>query len=258
MLLNVYQQTVDELRKPVFTWTLAMLVSAALIVLAYPLADRMVDLDWLSEQRSASFMFGLAPAKRSMERLGEWLHAVGFGLVFPLLLAFYASRLGSWLVAGEEERGSLGMLLAAPITRTRFLAEKAAVLVVSVARPVLGLGLLLWAASWFGLHVAGAGLELLALFIFGLLFGGLALALGSATGRQQLSLAAALGGLLLAFLTARLPELLAAAGWLRVVSPLYYYDAADARPVLLLALAALALAAFGMAWASFDRRDLEI
>ena len=258
MALSVFAQTYNELRKPIFYWTLVMVGVAGLIMLAFPLLDGPFDLDWLGAQRSASFLFGYEVGQLRLSHLGDWLQAVGFGLFFPLLLSVYASVVGSWLVAGEEERGSLGLLLAAPLARWRFMLEKSAVLLVSVLRPVLVLGLILWMMGLFGASVSGLVNLLLGLFLLSLLFGALALAVGSFRGRQRLSLGVTLGGLLMAFAISRLPPSHPVGQLLRLLSPVYLYEASAANPVFLLALLALVVICLVLAWVGFERRDLEV
>lgn len=258
MLISIFTQSYQELRRPVFYWTVGILCLAGLVLLAFPMLDLFIDLDWLGEQSSAFFLFGHEPGQLKFSHLGDWLHAVGFGLFFPLSLSVYASILGSWLVAGEEERGSLGLLLAAPLARWRFMFEKSVVLLVSVLRPVAGLGLAVWVMSWFGVRISGVGYLLIGLFLLGLFFGALALAVGSFSGRQRLSLGISLACLALAFALSRLPSAMPVGHMLRLFSPVSHYESSAVSPVFLLGLLALTLICFGLAWIGFERRDLAV
>ena len=238
--------------------TLALLGLAGLVLLAFPVLDTALDMDWLSSQGSASILFGDEAGGLRLSMLAGWLAAVGFGLIFPLALTVYASFIGSWLVGGEEERGSLGMLLAAPVTRWRFMLEKSAVLVVVILRPVLVLGVALLLLSRLGVGVPDLSSRVFGLFLLALVFGALALALGSISGRRRLSLGITLVGLGFAFAFSRLPDKLPVGHALRMISPVYLYEAAPASPVFLLALLALALVCLGVGWAAFERRDLAV
>jgi ABC-2 type transport system permease protein len=254
MSLNVFTQSYRELHWPVFRCTLVLLGQAGLILLAFPVLDHFFDLDWLSSHSSASLLFGYEPGFLRLSQVSDWLDAAGFGLFFPLAMAVYACMMGSWLVAGEEERGSLGLLLAAPLARWRFMLEKSAVLVVVILRPVLVLGLALFVLSRMGIAVSNLTNRVAGLFLLALLFGALALALGSFSGRRRFSLGVALVGLVLAFAVRRLP----AGQVLRLISPVYHYEAGAGSPVFLLALLGLALCFIGVGWAGFEHRDLAV
>lgn len=258
MPYSVFAQSYRELNRPVFYSTLVMLGGAGLVLLAYPLLAGLYDMDWLGSLNSASFLFGDEPGKPQLSSLSGWLQAAGFGLFFPLAAAIYAIMMGSWLVAGEEERGSLGLLLAAPLSRQRFMLEKTGVLLVVIARPLLVLGLLLLLADRLGVALPGLASRMLSLFLLALLFGALAMALGSLTGRRRFSLVVALVGLALAFVVSRIPGGLPAGHVLRLASPLYLYETAVVEQFFLLALLGQAVICLAAGWAGFERRDLAV
>lgn len=87
-----------------------------------------------------------------------FMRAEVFSLVAPLLLIVMAVLWGADLIAGEEDRGTIDILMANPVSRARVLLEKWAALVVgvSVTGAALGAGLAL-AVPWAGLHIGMAG-----------------------------------------------------------------------------------------------------
>jgi ABC-2 type transport system permease protein len=110
-----------------------------------------------------------------------------FSLMAPLMILVYSISGGTNASTGEERSQTLGLLLANPISRTRVLLAKTAVVVIGV--------LLFCAATWGGVEAIAAitGIDTseqripaacLQLAGLGLMFGGLALAIGSATGRS--------------------------------------------------------------------------
>lgn len=116
-----------------------------------------------------------------------FLNAELFTLVLPALFIVFGISRGAQSVAGEEERGTLELLVVTPMSNTRLLIEKAAGLVAAV----LALGAALFIATMlssalFDLRVpvasglAGAA----ALSGLGVEFGCVALAAGAATGRR--------------------------------------------------------------------------
>lgn len=194
----------------------------------------------------------------------EWLRVIGFGLVLPLGLVVFTIRQGSWLVAGEEERNSLGLLLAVPLRRYRLILEKFAVLVLLALVPVFAVWLALSLVRWLGwlplpgLALAGAAALL---FLVGLAFGAPAMALGSLTGRRWLSFTITLAFALLMLWVSRLPGSFQVHPVLRFLSPFYYYNAVlfnrlywgYALILLLVVVGSLILASI-----IFERRDLPV
>ncbi|GEM88094.1 ABC transporter permease subunit [Meiothermus granaticius] len=107
-----------------------------------------------------------------------------FALMVPLLLIIQGVGIGSATLAGEEERGQLELIAAHPVGRTRLFLEKLGLL----GAALLFSSLLLFVSIWLGLKAVGVPLpldhQLAAVsgsFLLGLLFGGLALALGLAS-----------------------------------------------------------------------------
>src|SRR5215472_4077027 len=54
------------------------------------------------------------------------------GAILPLLLSIWTVLAGAYLVRGEEERGTMDVLLATPQPRTRLLLEKVGALVIAL------------------------------------------------------------------------------------------------------------------------------
>ena len=94
-----------------------------------------------------------------MEDMPEWLRVVYgesmgsvaglvgmamFTLVSPLVLLVYAIAMGSGAAVGEEEGGTLALLLANPVSRGHVLLAKAAVAIIGV--------LLIVVAVWLGIE----------------------------------------------------------------------------------------------------------
>lgn len=122
-----------------------------------------------------------------------FLNAELFTMILPVLFIVHGIARGARLVAGEEEAGSLEMVLVTPMSTTRLLAEKAAGLVVGV----MVLGLVCATATWavstifdMGVPIGHVAVASLAMVLLGVEFGLLALAVGAATGRRMVALAA--------------------------------------------------------------------
>lgn len=257
---SVFWQTLHETRRSLIYWTLSLSGAAWLVLLAYPLLVRITGSPSVLQGLPAWLGFFLGTAARPAEA-GGWMELVGFGLVLPLGLVIFTIFQGSWLVAGEEERGALGLLLSAPLQRNRLIVEKYAVLVLLALIPAAGVWLVLSPLRWLGwLPVSGLALlwDSVILFLVGLAFGALAMALGSLTGKRWLSFGGTLAFALLMLFVSRLPESVSIQPVLRFLSPFYYYSAAltplswgHALVLFLIAVAGLILA-----WMIFEQRDL--
>ena len=115
------------------------------------------------------------------------------GLLGAITVAGFAVAMGAQLVAGEERDGTLSLLLSHPVSRLGVGVTKAAVLVLAIGVTSLGLwGAAALAGLPFDLTLGDAHLgELcLALAANALVCGGVAFALGAATGSRGLALGA--------------------------------------------------------------------
>jgi len=195
-----------------------------------------------------------------------WIGRMGFVLLFPLVLGGFAARMGSHAVAGEIASGTLGLLLAQPVSRRAFLFAKSLALLICLILLTLVIGLGLLAGNWIfgvGLNLALFPAALLALLLYSLLVGFLALALGCLGISRRLSLAMAWLLILLWLGLALLVYLPTAwSGW-PFLSPLYALSMQNPLtagvPALAVALlGALAGMAFLSSWLIFEFRDLEI
>lgn len=193
-----------------------------------------------------------------------YLQSELFTFLAPTLLIVYGIGAGARAVAGEEEAGSLDLLLSVPIRRRRVLVDKFAAM--------LGATFFLTIVMWisvvafgplFDLRVGLGGFTAMSLntFLLGMVFGSLALAVGTSTGRRSVAIGVPSG---LAVATFIVNTLGPSVDWLdpfRLLSPFYYYS--DGNPILngldpvhALVLAGVSAAAFAYALWAFERRDL--
>lgn len=186
-----------------------------------------------------------------------------FSLIAPLTMVGYAVMAGSAATAGEEERKTLGVLVAQPVTRRSILLAKATGLVTAV----LAIGALFWlgttlAATVFDIAVdtGGVAAACLHLALLAVMFGTIALAAGSLTGRPGTAAAVAGGAAVAAYLADSMLPLADLDSWAEL-SPWFYYFGSD--PLRngvdighLLVLAVVAALALLVAVRSFERRDL--
>ena len=187
-----------------------------------------------------------------------------FGMMAPIAVMILTILIGARAVAGEEERRTMGLLLASPVSRTGVLLQKTAVMVLFG----LAIGLITFLGVAAGNFVGGLGMSLvnvaaasLLVSLLGIVFGAVALLVAAATGRVQLAVWVAVGAALTSHVAnAFLPFSDATAG-LERWTPNYYYLSSD--PLLdgmpwghALLLTVLAVALVAASVPAFNRRDL--
>jgi len=119
-----------------------------------------------------------------------------FSTLGPLILISFGVGRGARAIAGEEDAGTMDLLLATPVRRSRVVAEKAAAMLAGL----LLIGLCTWLTLVIVAPLADADLsasKLLAATVSlvgaGALYGGIALGLSAATGQRALSLGISAG-----------------------------------------------------------------
>lgn len=265
MLRSVFTKTLWETRRALVWWSLGLVGLVAMMVSVYPSVHRNAGLNKLvqdyPEALKAFISFGGTVDYTSA---AGYLGSEVFSFMLPLLLLIAAIGTGARALAGEEEQGTLDLLLANPISRTRLALEKLAALVAEVSV----LAFVFWLALAVGTSAAGmhVGRDKLAAAtldaaLLALVYGVLALLVGSAFGRRGLAVAVPAAAAVAAYLVNVLAAIVSSLSPAQKASPFFHYAAGDPlRQGLslwhtgLLALAAVALAI--LTPLAFARRDL--
>lgn len=267
MLRNVFWKTLRDQRRGLLWWGIGLVVLAVYLMWFYPsLRDQASTLNAYLEQ--------LPPALRATF-MGEftdftspegYLNTELYFFIVPFLFVIFAVGFGSNAIAGEEERGTLDLLLANPLPRWQVVVEKFATLVVSTAALafVLCLGLLI-GGRMVNLEISfGRVAEATASSVLlSLAFGTLALALGCASGQRGLSVGLATALAIAAYFLNSLAPLVEALKPYRKLSLFYYYIGADpltkglnlGHAAVLIGVTVVLLAV-GMI--AFERRDVAV
>ncbi len=265
MLRNVALKSLRDIRRGFLWWSLGLIGFVSLIVSVYPTVHSNPSLNKLAqdypEALQAFIAFGGAVDYSSA---AGYLGIELFSLMVPLLLLVAAIGTGAGAIAGEEERGTLELLLANPVSRTRVVLEKAVALGLELA----GLGVVLWLALWVGAVATGMDISVghlaaatLSAVLLALAYGAIAILLGAATGRRALAIGVTAAAGVAAYLVNGLAPLVHALKVPQKLSPFYHYAAGD--PLRhgisaghLAVLLAVAVAALALAPVFFARRDL--
>jgi ABC-2 type transport system permease protein len=186
--------------------------------------------------------------------------------IFIFLITVWPILAGSRMLRGEEERGSLDVLLSVPRPRLRVALEKLA----AMWTALLAMGLLIGLVAFGGGKTFGADFGLGDALLFGLdlaligaVFGGLSLLISQFT-QERGPAAGATAGLLLIFIVLDMVHRVAPSGeWISRLSPIYYYNLSKAlvpsygvNPGAMLLLAVLGIGLGGGTAYLFVHRDV--
>jgi ABC-2 type transport system permease protein len=122
-LRNVFAKTLRDLRGQILGWGIGAGLLGWMIIFLYPaFQDQVGDLLNLLKNYPAAFTAFFGDVTQ-LATFPGWLN-VEFYSYGPPILAIFAVAAGTGLIAGEEERGTLDLLLSQPIPRWRLVAEK--------------------------------------------------------------------------------------------------------------------------------------
>ena len=264
MAVPVMERSLVDRRRSTIWWMVGVAVYTVVNVAAYPAVKSQASLNDLLRDYPPALMamFGIDAAKLDMTSAVGYLGSQ-MNLIGPLLLLMAGIGFGAATVAGEEDAGTLRLLLAYPVTRTRVLIEKSAALVVVVALVGLALFLAIVAGRLFQLDIGllDVGAFCLAGVLLAVVYGMVAVAAGAATGSKALATGVATGLAAATYLLYSLSPVVTSIKPFRVLSPFWY--ALGGEPLSnglawrdLAVLVGLALLALVVAVVGFNRRDL--
>lgn len=262
---SVLLKTLRDARRGLVWWSLGLCSLVAMMVAVYPSVHGNTDMEKLVQNYPEALKAFIAFGGNVDYTSGAgYLGSELFSFMVPLLLLVAAIGAGARAIAGEEEQGTLDLLLANPVSRRRVVTEKLAALAVELA----WLALVLWASLAIGGaladtkvslgHFAAATGEAA---LLALLFGVLALLVGSALGRRGLAIAVAAAAAVAAYLVNALAAIVGALEPVQKLSPFYHYTVGDplrrgVSPGHTAVLAALVLVLAFAVPLVFERRDL--
>ena len=257
-LPGIFCKTLRDLKWQVFWYGMGLGLLAALVVYIYPsYKDQLADFDIPDAMRAliGDVDFSSGSGFLSAEFL-SWA---------PVLVVVFAIMAGVSAIAGEEANGTLDLLLARPISRTRVALEKVAGLVVAVfgiaaicyigwlvSVPFVEIDVSLWR-----LFIATFNMVPLMLFFVALsMWAGVTLPDRRAASGFATAVAVA------SFFTNFVANLVASLETLQYVSVFYYYDvdalAGGLDPAKLAVMLGLALAFFMLMLGSFQNREVGV
>ena len=259
---SVWGKWLWDARRSLLGWSIALVVVGCGYAAFWPMiADP--ELQGLLERYPRALLEAMNYT--DIATAAGYLNATVYGMLVGILLLVYAVSAGTRLIAGDEEAGTLDLILAHPVSRWSLALQRFGAYVVSVA--------VITAALWLGMvavrgpaqleGITVAGLTAMHVHVLGFatLFGALAFAVGAVTGRRALALAVGAGVAVLAYAAMGLLPQVDGLEWVRDYSPFTWMN--GSKPLqngidlthlgLMFGLAGV-LVGLGM-WA-FTRRDL--
>lgn len=228
MLRTITTKTLRDGRRSMLFWTLGIAALNVLIVLVYPLIETAPQFDELLGDLPDWVVAIIGEGELTSP--AGYLNSQLFAALLPILFIAYVGAAGSGAIAGEEESHTLDLLLANPVSRTRVVVEKALAMTVGLA----WLGLVSWASVVLPAMIIDMdiGAEYVAAVtlsavLLGYFMGGLALAVGAATGSRGLSIGIVVLVAVMGYLLNALAPLVEEIEALQRISPFYYFYAND-------------------------------
>jgi ABC-2 type transport system permease protein len=267
MLSSIAAKTVRESVRGLVWWSIGLVGLAALMLAFYPSIRDNPSLNELVENYPEALKGFVSFGGTFDYTTGAgYLGSELFSFMVPLLLLVAAIGAGARAIAGEEESGTLDLLLANPVSRRRVVVEKLGALVAEL----VVLGAALWVALWvggqvvdLGVSAANLGAATVSASLLALLFGCVALLVGSASGHRGRAIGVASAIAVAAYFLNALAPLADALEPFQRFSPYYWYAAGDplrsgldlGRLGVLVAVTAVVAA---LAPLAFDRRDIAV
>ncbi|MEV0769479.1 ABC transporter permease subunit [Nocardia salmonicida] len=256
----IFTKTLRDSRRSLLGWTAGITVAAVAYASFYPqmAANGAARTENLPEGlREALNMDDIASA-------AGYLGSTVFGMIVPLLAMFFGAAVGARVSAADEESGTLDLLLAHPITRTSFLAQRFAALVAAAT----GISALVWlgmlairgSADLTTISVGQLAAQCVHLVLLIVCFGAVATAIGAFTGHRGtvFALTAVIG--VVAWAAHTFADQIGI-GWAAYLSPFHYYI--DSEPLRngisvssIAVLAATSLVMVTVGIYRFNHRDL--
>ncbi len=264
MLRNAFTKWLWDARRSVLVWALAVAVVGGVYAAFWPTIDNPNIQEALE-----SYPEGLLDALNynDMSTPAGYLTASVYGLLVAVLLLVYAVSAGTRTIAGDEEAGTLDLIIAHPVSRTRlalqrFAAFLATVVIITVVFWLVMLALIA-PAGLDGISAGQFAAMHLHLALFTAFFGALAFAVGAGTGSRPLALGVgAAVGVIGYFASGIIPQV-EGLEWVENLSPFNWLigsdplrNGVDLGDSLLMAGLVAVLVAAGIR--AFDRRDIAV
>jgi len=230
MLRDVFFKSLRDQRRSLVWWSLGVAAYVAFLVPFYPTIKKSaVDLGTYLENLPEVLRTAFMGSGGDYASPLGYLNTELFSWLVPLVFIVFGVGAGARALAGDEETGTLSLLLSYPLSRRRLVLQKSAALAVAllVVATAFYVSLLI-AVSAVGMEVsAGTLLEGVALGgLLGLAVGSISLTVATATGRRAMGIAVAAAVGVASYLLNTIALLSDEVRPFRVLSFFHYYGGA--------------------------------
>jgi len=263
MLNNLFWKTLRDQRWSLLGWSIGLAALSLYLQYVYPFINRAAEM--------MKVLDSLPPVIKNLIGKNNFIttpegffNLQPFSILAPLLFIVFAVARGSDATAGEEERGTLDLLLANPLQRWQVVLQKS----LAHGAALFVLSVVFWVGMAGGTWLFGIVLDRLRLaavifscWLLGLVFYSISLACGCWRGKKKFSIGVSGGLAVITYLiNAYAPMVENLRPW-RFYSPFYYYNGNTVinnglHPVHVLVLACLIAFFFSAALFAFNRRNL--
>lgn len=226
MLGNLFCKTLRDQRWSLLGWSIGLVALSFFLLYVYPFINRAGELLKVLENLPPVIK-NLIGKNNFMATPEGFLNLQPFSILAPLLFIIFAIAKGSDATAGEEERGTLDLLLSNPLQRWQVIMEK----FLAQALALFILGLVFWLGMAGGTRIFSIAVSwgrlaevIFSCFLLGLVFLVLSLAIGCMSGKRKISLGISSGFAVVTYLINAYAPMVEALRPYRAFSPLYYYN----------------------------------
>lgn len=186
MTLNIFQKTLRDQKSAFWGWGIGLTALSFYLAYIFPYIRNVAKVsDFL--KKMPPFIQKLVDPRVFQSPEG-FFNIQPFSVLAPLLFIGYAVFLGAGALAGEEENGTLDLLLAQPISRRRVFLEKYLAGCVLLLIPAA----IFWASMWaaclvfsISIHTGRVLEAFFSCFLLAMVFFSLTLLTGALTGRRR-------------------------------------------------------------------------
>ena len=268
MISSVLTKTIWERRRSTAWWAAGMMALAGVTIAFYPsIRSDTESFEALFESMPEGLftVFGIEDTAALLTATGL-INSRLYSGIGPVILAVFGIGLGTAAVAGEEDRGTLNLLMSQPITRTRLVVEKFAATTLLTLAVCIGIWLTLVVLNPIvdlefraaNMVAANVGLALLTL-----VFAALALAVGAVTGNRSFTIGLSAAVTVFVFFVNGMAPLVDSLNWAQKLSPFYWLQGPNRlangfSPGYSALMVAVVVVLLTMAVWGFNRRDIDV
>ena len=223
MRVDIARLDVSGRLRSLLGYSLGMALYTVVVVALYPAFEHSASLDKLVQSDStAAALFGITGKISSS---GGWLNANIYANFFPLVMLLLTVGYGAASIAGQDEDGTLCLIAALPVGRTRIVVQKMGAMALQAAVLAIAVSVCVLVGQSFDLSLSLGGVASIstAVLLMGLDFGIVAMAVGASTGRRGTAIGV---GAALAAASYLVSSLAPVASWVRPAryASLFYWS----------------------------------